>query len=239
MRLSTSAVFVLVAAIATSCLVAAGSAAAGRKSGAYAPHIDPANFQTRVENPFFPLEPGTRFTYRETSRGRSSVNEVTVTHDTRVILGVSCVVVHDVVKDGGRIAEETFDWYAQDKQGSVWYFGEASKEIGPRGNVSTEGSWEAGVDGAQPGILMKAEPTVGKPYRQEYYRGHAEDMGQVIAVGDSVTVPYGSFAGCVRTKDWSMLEAGTETKWYAKGVGLVRSQSSSRELSELVSITRP
>ncbi len=220
-------------------LLAAAAVTAKPRTEPYAPHIDPAEFQTRVDHPYFPLVPGTRFVYRETSGGRTSENEVTVQPETKVILGVTCAVVYDVVKQGGALVEETFDWYAQDKAGNVWYFGEDTKEFRPKGKISTEGSWEAGVDGAQPGILMHAQPAPGAPYRQEYLRGRAEDMGQVVALRDSVTVPYGSFTDCVRTKDWSMLEAGTENKWYAKGVGLVRTLSSSRELAVLVSVTRP
>src|SRR5262249_53856427 len=155
--------------------------------------------------------------------------EVEVLSDTKTILGVTCAVVHDVVKDGDQVLEDTYDWYAQDLAGNVWYFGEDTKEYSPKGHVSTEGSWEAGVGKAQPGIFMPANPTPGPPYRQESSPGHAEDMGQVVATNQSVRVPAGAYAGCVRTKDWSLLEAGHDFKWYAKGVGLVRSESAARE----------
>jgi len=154
-------------------------------------------------------------------------------------MGVTCVVVHDQLTQQGVLKEETLDWYAQDKQGNVWYFGEATKEFRAHGKVSTEGSWEAGVEGSQPGIIMKGQPVAGEPYRQEYDKGEAEDMGQVVAVDDSVTVPFGSFTGCVRTREWSMLEPGTEKKWYAKGIGVVRTESTTKEVSTLVSVTRP
>jgi hypothetical protein len=169
----------------------------------------------------------------------TSENEVTVIHDTKTILGVTCVVVHDVVKEKGIVKEEAFDWYAQDAGGNVWYFGEATKEFKPNGKVDTEGSWEAGVKGAAPGMIMQAAPAVGEPYRQEYDRGHAEDMGQIVGVNESTTVPFGSFTGCVKTKDWSMLEPGHEFKWYAKGVGCVRAESAEGEVSVLVSVKRP
>jgi hypothetical protein len=201
--------------------------------------IDPANFQAVVDNPFFPLAPGTTYMYSEKLGKNTSENEVAITKDTKIIMGVTCVVVHDVVKEKGIAKEETFDWYAQDKQGNVWYFGEATKEFKGHGKVVTEGSWEAGVKGAQPGIIMKGQPAVGKPYRQEYLKGEAEDMGQIVSVSDSTTVPYGSFAGCVKTKDWSMLEPGHEFKWYAKGVGCVRTESAEGEVSVLISVTRP
>ena len=216
-----------------------GLAAPKPASGPYQPHIDPANFQATVDNPYFPLVPGTSFKFMEKLGKDVSENEVTVTHDTKAIMGVTCVVVHDVAREKGVVKEETFDWYAQDRQGNVWYFGEDTKELEAHGKASTEGSWEAGVNGAQPGLMMMVRPTPGAPYRQEYQRGVAEDMGQVVAVNDSVTVPYGTFTGCVRTKDWSMLEAGTEKKWYAKGIGFVRSESTSHEIAELVSVGKP
>jgi hypothetical protein len=211
------------------------------KDGArqYRPHIDPASFRDRVDNPWFPLVPGMRFRYAEKEGRRASVNEVTVTSDAKIIMGVTCTVVHDVVRTGDAITEETWDWYAQDKDGNVWYFGEDTREIHANGKSSAEGSWQAGVDGAQPGIIMFADPKPGAAYRQEYRAGKAEDMGQVAAVGDSVTVPYGHFTGCVRTKEWSMLESGSEKKWYARGIGFVRSESTAHETSELLSVTKP
>jgi hypothetical protein len=226
-------------ALVLACLAGASPAAAKPGSGPYRPAIVPADFQATVDNPYFPLVPGTVFKFIEKLGKTTSENEVTVTRDTKVIMGVTCVVVHDTVKEKGILKEETFDWYAQDKGGNVWYFGEATKEFMKHNKVSTEGSWEGGVDGAQPGIVMEGQPKVGEPYRQEYYAGRAEDMGQVAALDDSVTVPYGSFTGCVRTKEWSMLEAGHEMKWYAKGVGFVRSESTAKEVSTLVSVTRP
>ena len=216
----------------------AGARPVAGKTGPYQPHIDPAEFQATVDNPYLPLVPGTTLTYIEKVGKRTSDNTITVTHDTKTIMGVTCVVVHDQLVEKGVLKEDTFDWYAQDRLGNVWYFGEATKEFLPRGRVKTEGSWEAGVDRAQPGIIMLAHPVPGEPYRQEYGPGHAEDMGQVIAVGQSVTVPYGSFADCVRTKEWSLLESGHERKWYARGVGVVREESTAHEVVTLVSVTR-
>ncbi len=216
-----------------------GGAFAKDKAAAYAPRIDPADFRATVDHPYFPLVPGTRYLYRETEGSRVSENEVTVLAETRVVLGVTCTVVHDVVRTGGRVKEDTRDWYAQDRQGNVWYFGEDTREFHPRGRVSTQGSWEAGVSGGQPGILMKALPAPGEPYRQEYRRGVAEDMGQVVATGETVAVPAGTYSDCVKTRDWSLLEAGHEFKWYARGVGLVRTESASKEVAVLVSVTRP
>src|SRR5262249_53229051 len=187
----------------------------------------------------FPLVPGTRFLFREAQGGKAVENELTVLPETKQVMGVTCTIVHDVVRVGDQIKEDTVDWYAQDKQGNVWYFGEDTKEYFPHDRMSTEGSWEAGVKGGQPGIMMLAIPAVGAPYRQEDGKGVAEDMGQVVGVGETVTVPAGTFAGCVKTKDWSLLEAGHEFKWYAKGVGLVHSESAAKEIADLISVTRP
>ena len=205
----------------------------------YKPTIDPGNFQTTVDNPYFPLVPGTTLKYEEKAGGQTSDNEVTVTADTKEIMGIKCVVVHDVVTAEGALKEDTYDWYAQDKQGNVWYFGEATKEFKAGGRVSHKGSWEAGVMGAQPGIIMPGEAKPGKAYRQEYSPHNAEDMGQVVAANESATVPAGTFSGCVKTKDWSLLESGSEYKWYAKGVGVVRMQTTGGEMATLISIKRP
>jgi hypothetical protein len=222
-------------------LVLACAASAGRvaaKAAPYKPHIDPAEFQTTVDNPYLPLVPGTSYKLIEKHGKETSENDVTVTSETKVIMGVTCVVVRDVVREKGVLKEDTYDWYAQDKNGTVWYFGEDTKEYHGPDKYSTVGSWEAGVNGAQPGIVMLAKPVAGPPYRQEYSHD-AMDMGQVVAVNDSVTVPYGRFGGCVRTKEWSLLEAGTEKKWYAKGIGVVRTESTDKEIAVLVSVTRP
>jgi len=137
-------------------------------------------------------------------------------------MGVECVVVRDTAWEGGELIERTFDWYAQDQEGTVWYFGEDTKEYRNGKVTSTGGSWEAGVDGAQPGIIMQANPKAGLSYRQEYYEGEAEDKAQVVSVNESVTVPYGSFDHVLKTKEWTPLEPGlVEHKYYAPGVGQV------------------
>jgi hypothetical protein len=205
----------------------------------YKPVINPANFQSKVDNPYFPLVPGTTLKYEEKSGGQVSENEITVTPYTKEIMGVQCVIVHDIVRQKDAVKEDTFDWYAKDKQGNVWYFGEATREYKSDGTANHEGSWEAGVHGAQPGIIMPPDPKPGEPYRQEYSPKNAEDMGQIVATNETVTVPAGKFADCVKTKDWSLLESGHEYKWYAKGVGVVKSESSGGEISQLISITHP
>jgi hypothetical protein len=186
------------------------------------PTIDPADFVSQIDNPYYPLTPGTTFVYDGEEDGEAEHTETEVTSETKTILGVTCVVVHDQVWVEGELAEDTLDWYAQDKDGNVWYFGEDSKEIEDGEVVSTEGSWEAGADGAQPGIVMLADPQVGDSYRQEYYEGEAEDMGEVIGVGESVTVGETTYDHALVTRDWNPLEPGVvEEKTYAPDVGLV------------------
>jgi len=203
----------------------------------YDPKIDPANFKARVDHRYFPLVPGTRFHYLDTLLGEPLEREITVTSESKTILGVRCVVVHEVVTAKGAIKEDTYDWYAQDKQGNVWYFGEATIEMRPLG-PSAAGSWEAGMKGAMPGIVMPAEAKPGPPYRQNYYANWSEDMGQTIAVGETVNVPLGTFTNCLCTKEWSLLESGGEKRWYAPGIGFVRSEGMG-ETVVLISITRP
>jgi len=201
--------------------------------------IDPANFGRDITNQYFPLKPGTVFVYEGTSEGAKTRDEITVTTDTKMILGVKCVVVRDVAFEDGEMVEDTFDWYTQDKDGNVWYFGEDTKSYENGVVKSTEGSWEAGVDGAVPGIVMPAHPAVGDTYYQEYYAGEAEDEAEVMNLTDSVTVPYGSFDNVLTTREWSNLEPDvTEHKSYAKGVGLILEVTvrGGNERNELVDI---
>ncbi len=203
-----------------------------------APPVLASDFQTTIDNPWWPLVVGTTHRYVERNGKERSEAIVTVTAERKLILGVSCVVVHDQLLRDGKVLEDTFDWYAQDRRGNVWYFGEDTREYDDKGRSDTAGSWEAGVGGAQPGIVMQANPAPGPPYRQEYLRGEAEDMGQVIATNDVIDVPFGHFTGGLRTREWSELEAGSERKWYARGIGFVRSESDSGEIVELVAIER-
>jgi hypothetical protein len=185
--------------------------------------IDPADFTTEIDHPYWPMTPGTRWVYEETdAEGTTQQVEVTVTDETRTIMGVDARVVHDVVTEDGQTIEDTFDWYAQDSDGNVWYLGEDTKEFENGEVVSTAGSWEAGMDGAQPGIVMPADPRDGMAYRQEYYPGEAEDNGEVLSVEEFVEVPFGSFQDVVMTKDTTPLEPDVlEYKFYAPGVGPV------------------
>jgi hypothetical protein len=168
---------------------------------------------------------------------------VSVTDRTKVILGVTTTVVHDqVFSANGDLAEDTFDWYAQDRFGNVWYFGEDTAEYANGKVSSTKGSWEAGVGGAQPGVVMLAQPTVGESYHQEFLRGEAEDVGTVVAIDDRVSVPYGSFDHVLVTEDTTPLEPQIlEHKFYAPGIGVVleRVLRGGQEVSRLVSYTPP
>jgi hypothetical protein len=194
----------------------------GATQQAYTPHINPSEFTTKIDNKYFPLKPGTTFVYQGNSGGNPERDVMTVTHSTKQIMGVKCVVVDDRVWAGGKLTEKTFDYYAQDKEGTVWYFGENSKEY-KNGKVSTRGSWEAGKAGAKPGIIMQSRPQVGQSYRQEYRKGSAEDMAKVLKLNGSVTVPYGSFNHSLVSKEWSPLEPSVvEHKYYAAGVGDIK-----------------
>jgi hypothetical protein len=184
----------------------------------YSPSINPSDFTTTIDNKYFPLKPGTTFFYD----GGAERDEFAVTHSTKKVMGVECVVVNDKAWENGKLIEQTYDWHAQDKKGNVWYFGEDTKEYKNGKVVSTKGSWEAGVDGAKPGIIMQAHPKVGQSYRQEYYKGEAEDMAKAISLNESVRVPFGSFDGVLETKEWTPLEPGyVEHKYYAAEVGQV------------------
>jgi len=200
-----------------------GTPAGAAPAKAYAPVIDPANFVQGINNPYFPLQPGKVFVYEGKTESGDEHNEVYVTSETKVIMGVTCTVVSDTVKVDGELEEATFDWYAQDQQGNVWYFGEDSKEYEDGQVVSTAGSWEAGVDGALPGIIMPATPAPGAPYRQEYYKGEAEDMAQVMSLSESASVPQGTYDNVLTTKEWSALDKQPviEYKYYAKDIGFI------------------
>ena len=194
--------------------------------GAEQVSLDPRDFTTRIDNPYWPMRPGSRWVYRETDpEGTKQRVVVTVTNKTKTIAnGITARVVHDVVTEGGEPVEVTDDWYAQDRCGSVWYLGEATKDYENGKVVSTEGSFEAGVDGAQPGIAMPANPKVGLRYRQEHYVGHAEDRAEIVSRTDQVEVPFGYFkpGTVLMTRELNPLHPKVlEFKFYARGIGPV------------------
>ena len=206
------------------------------------PTMPPAgDFVRMIDNPYLPLTPGKVFVYKGTKDGVTAENTVDVTHRTKSILGVQAVIVDDTASVAGEPEERTNDWYAQDKLGNVWYLGEDSFDLVNGKWVRSEGSWEAGVDGARAGIVMEAHPEVNDTYRQEYYAGYAEDMARVLSLNETVIVTYGSFDSVLETRDWTPLEPNVaEHKYFARGVGEIKSvmvKGGSEEM-ELVSVTR-
>jgi len=227
--------FGIVSVVAAACMAVAAA------PGSTAPPPRPPNssFTARVDNPWFPLIPGSRWIYHGIDEGRPSREVVTVPHRTATIDGVKCAVVEDRLYVNGRLSERTTDWYTQDKQGNVWYFGENTATIDASGKVrSTEGSWRAGVNGARPGLFMPANPHVGQTGQQEYYKGHAEDQFQVIGLFHTVVGAGGPNA--LLTRETSPLEPGVvDHKFYVRGIGtaLEQSEQGGNERNELVAFT--
>jgi hypothetical protein len=188
----------------------------------YSVDIDPQGFVERIGNPYMPLIPGSTWRLEgRTSEGRET-DTIAVLDQTREVMGVTTTVVRDVVKLEGSVVEKTWDWFAQDLRGNVWYFGEDTAEYEDGKIVSRAGAWEAGVDGALPGIVMPADPLVNDASRQEFYRGEAEDMGWVVQTGISVEVPAGSYGDTIRVLEWSPVEPKVVgQKLYAPGVGII------------------
>jgi hypothetical protein len=188
------------------------------------PALEGASFVEGIDNQYLPFVPGSRWVYAGEDEGELEHIEVTVLVDPRAVDGIPAVVVRDVVTLDGAVAEDTFDWYAQDAAGNVWYLGEDSREIDDGEVVSTHGSWESGVDGAVAGVIMWADPMghAGDPYYQEFYEGEAEDSAEVVRMGDTVTVAAGTFEDVLVIREWNPMEPGVvELKYYAPGVGVV------------------
>jgi hypothetical protein len=204
---------------------------------------DPANFTATVDNPWLPFIPGTVFTYTGIKDGKPAVDVVTVTAKTAVIDGVTCVVIEDRLELDGVLEEETRDYYTQDLDGNVWYFGEDTKELDAKGRVvSREGTWHAGVHGAMAGVFMEANPTVGNEYAQESYAGHAQDQFRVKSLTATVDVPFGAFTDALLTEEWTPLEPDIlDNKFYVRGLGEVREVTVKGPTEELrlVKVERP
>jgi hypothetical protein len=206
----------------------------------YTPVLDPANFVPAVDNPYFPLPVGRTLVYRGVKDGQTQTDTVTVTNQKKVILGIPATVVHDVATHDQTVLEQTFDYYAQDKHGTVWYLGEDTTHFLPNGKADTSGSFQAGVDGAQPGMIMKATPHIPDAYRQECYAGQAEDTAWVVATSGSVRVPYGTVRNVLTTLEATQLEPGAyDQKVYGPGIGIVSEQSLTgpNEFAKLVSVS--
>ena len=203
------------------------------------PAIDPADFVDTIDNPYLPYAPGMRWVYEGESDGEVERTEVEVLDERREVMGISAVVVRDTVYVDGEIAEDTYDWFAQDADGNVWYLGEDTHEYEDGEPVNDEGAWEAGVDGALPGIVMPADPEVGDAFRQEYYEGEAEDMGEILEVGVSRSIGLGDYDDVVVMEHWNPLEPDViEEKWYAAGVGVIYETDGDAEV-ELIEFTLP
>jgi hypothetical protein len=206
----------------------------------YSPTIDPSAFTTTISNPYFPLTPGTRTIYESNSPDGLQRTTTEVTRDTKTIMGVPTVVVHDFLTLNGKLTEDTFDWYAQDRDGNVWYFGEDTKEFAD-GAADTKGSFEGGVDGALPGIIMPGHPVIGDRYRQEYAKGVAEDTGEVLNLTGTDSTPLtGPVQNLLVTKDSDLLDPGapSETKYYAHDVGLILTLTGATEREEAVAVEK-
>jgi hypothetical protein len=181
--------------------------------------VDPADFTSSVDNPWFPLRPGTTFTYRGTKDGKPAIRVFAVTNETKVIDGVTCVVVEDRLSLAGRPAERLQGYYAQDRDGDVWYFGEDAEELDAKGGVIKSEGWQAGSDGALPSFFMEAAPAVGHAFAHDYTKDHF----QVVSLSEVATVPYGSFTAVLMTEEWNQLEDDAVAhKYYARGIGEVR-----------------
>jgi hypothetical protein len=234
-----------IASLATAaCLTAGGiavSALAGTTRTTTATVPPASEFSARVDNPWYPLKPGTVYTYRGVKDGHPARDVMTVTHRTRRIAGVRCVVIEDRLYLSGHLGERTTEWYSQDRQGNVWYFGEDTAELDASGHItSTSGTWRAGVKGARPGIFMFAHPLVGRSAQQEYFKGQAEDHFRVLSLHASATVPYTASTQAMLTKEWTPLEPGTiDHKLYVRGIGTVLEQTikGGNERNALTSVT--
>jgi len=236
----------MIAAMALGGLMATSIGSAGAtattQSGAcagYEPVLDPANFVSVIDNPYYPLPVGRVLIYTGIKDGQTQKDTVTVTSQTKVIEGITATVITDVAKHGSALLEKTSDWYAQDNLGNVWYLGEDTKAYSPNGKIDTSGSWEAGVNDAEPGIIMEANPKVPDAYRQECLVGEAQDTGWIVDDTGTVTVPAGKFHNALTSLEATQVEPGSyDQKIYAPGVGIVFEKAlTGDELAQLVSVT--
>jgi hypothetical protein len=203
-------------------------ATATTRDNAYEPQLDPADFSTTIDNRYFPLPVGRVLVYHGAKNGEAVVDRVTVTNETKTVAeGITARVVRDVLRTtSGALREKTDDWYAQNKDGSVWYFGENTTAYNPDGSKDTSGSWEAGVHDAEPGVIMEADPQIPDAYRQEFARGNAEDTAWIVDRGGSITVPYEKLTDVLTSLEATRVEPGSyDLKVYAPGIGIVVERS--------------
>jgi hypothetical protein len=251
MRRPATALAALLCAAALTPATAAGAASAPARGGCdlprfgpgaqYHPDIEPADFSAHVTNQFFPLLPGVTFVYSGVDSGRPAMDVMAASRHTKRINGVRTRGVHDQVYISCVLSERTSDYYAQDRCGNVWYFGEKTAELDKHGNVTTrEGSWRYGRHGGQPGVFMQTHPQLDRKFRQEWRPGVAEDVFKAISLGRSVTVPYGHFRHALRTRETTALEPGDiGIKAYVRGVGQVVDRSADGgDFLKLVAVLR-
>ena len=230
MSFRTRLALVAAAAVAVQAGAAPSNAQKTIRSGAgpgWPKTLHPSDFVARVDNPWFPLKPGSKWFYRGKDDHGHFADKMHVKHKRKKILGVYATIVHDVVLRDKRRREVTNDWYAQDQHGNVWYFGENTKELDRHGHVtSREGSFKSGKNGARPGVLFPGHPRVGQTARQEYLKGHAEDHFKILDTSARVKSHYVSSRHAVETKEWTPLEPGiVDHKWYVRGVGDVKEKT--------------
>jgi hypothetical protein len=230
---------VAVIAVTVVATVPASSAPPGSQSCPKPPAL-PNQWASQIDNPYLPLEPGTTLTYRGKVEGKNVTDVFAITNQTKLIEGVNARVIHDQVFRGGNLVEDTFDWFAQDADGNVWYFGEDTKELDHGTVISTEGSWEAGVNKANAGIFMPAHPAVGDFFKQEDAKNVAEDCTRIVSLNASVTTPFVSSDNALKSEEFSLLEPGVlDNKYYVKGIGNVaeRTVQGGSDTLDLVSVT--
>lgn len=230
-----------VAAIATAVGLVVPLVSGGADGSSYEPVLNPADFTTKIDNRYFPLPVGRVLVYRGIKDGQTQIDRVTVTDQTKLVAeGITARVVTDIATTrDGKLLEKTSDWYAQDKNGNVWYVGEETAAY-HNGKVDTSGSWEAGVHDAEPGIVMEADPQIPDAYRQELLRGEAEDTAWIVARGGTVKMPYGTLNNVLTTLEATRVEPGLyDKKIYAPGIGIVFEQAltGETEIAKLVSVT--
>jgi hypothetical protein len=201
--------------------------------------LNPRDFVRVIDNPYYPLPVGRTLIYRGVRDGQTQTDRVHVTSRTKVIEGITATTVSDVARHNGKLLEKTTDWFAQDKQGNVWYLGEDTAAYLPNGQIDRSGSWQAGVHDGEPGIIMLAHPQIPDAYRQEFLRGQAEDTAWIVNKGGSVRVPFGVVHHILTSLEFTRLEPGViDQKIYAPGIGIVRelSQKGPLEVARLVSV---
>jgi hypothetical protein len=232
-----------IAALAVLAISIPGAGAASRRqpSSSCGPTLDPANFVRAIDNQYYPLPVGRVLVYEGIRDGKHQTDTVTVTDQTKVIEGVTATTILDVARTPkGKLLEKTFDWYAQDAAGNVCYLGEDTKAYLSNGHVDTSGSWESGVNGAVPGIIMEADPEIPDAYRQEYLKGEAEDTAWIVGRGGSITVPYGTVRDVLTSLEHTALEPKVvDQKIYAPGLGIVSevTLTGGQEVAKLVKVT--